>query len=611
MRKFKDVIVKLMYILNRQQKMLSILVLVVTCLGSILECLGVSMIIPVVNAILMPEALINSELFQSNIFLKKMDYSSLVILVTGATIIVYLLKNTFFICLSWVRIKFSCKIQREISIRMMESYMSRGYQFFLERSYGELSRGIDGDPATINTTIYAGFKIISDSVTIVLLCGFMFITDWSFSLAMMAVSVICILLIYFVFKRKMAVAGEQNRAYRAKTSQALLQALQGIKDVLMLRKQRHFIREYEINKAHVQNTQCRQIVGTESPAYIIEGLCVSCLMLVVAIKVVSGVGQTTEFIADLAAFAIAAFRMLPCIGRISASLNQVITSLPCIDAIYDNIKETEKFAQIHPELNIQKNSVSVLISRIDSRDYKKVARDEEIQKIFKKSVELKNITFRYNKEQDNIIENLNLKIDKGQAIALIGASGAGKSTLVDILLGLLIPQQGGVYLDGVPITKEPELWTKTVAYVPQSVFMSSGSVLENVAFGECKDEIDLERAWEALERAELAGFIKQLPSGIDTLVGDRGVRLSGGQRQRIAIARALYHRPEILVLDEATSALDNDTETSIMSAIDSLQGQVTLIIVAHRLTTVKNCDVIYEVCDKGIIVREKSEIFGK
>ena len=189
---------------------------------------------------------------------------------------------------------------------------------------------------------------------------------------------------------------------------------------------------------------------------------------------------------------------------------------------------------------------------------------------------------------------------------MIGSSGAGKSTLVDILLGLLVPQKGKIMMDGTNITEIPDVWARLVGYVPQSVFLSSDSIKKNVAFGE--NEIDEKAVREALQRADLLEFIDTLPQGIHTKVGDRGIRLSGGQRQRIAIARALYHKPEIMVLDEATSALDNETESAIMSAIDALQGQVTLIIVAHRLTTIRNCDVIYEVVDKSVKVRDKKMV---
>lgn len=599
MNKFIRIFNKMLYILDRPQKILCIMVFIMTCVGSILECLGVSVIIPVVNVILTPEEIMKSKIVQSIPWLQNLDTNELIIFIIGSVILIYILKNVFFVCLSWVRIKFSCKIQREIAILMMESYMSRGYQFFLKKDFGELNRGVVRDTETINTVLYAGFRLLSDALTIVLLCIFMCVTDISLSMAMIAVSLICILFIYFVFRKRMVSAGKQYWEYHAKAGQAIMQAFHGIKDVLILRKQEYFVETYEKNQIRVQHAQCKQTMGAESPTYIIEGFCVTGLLAMVAFKILTGSEQSTEFIASLAAFALAAFRILPSLGKISISLNQLLSSIPSVDSVYENLREANSYSEQHPELKLRRNkSVSEENTDIAAENH------------FNSKLELKNISFRYNDDAENVIQDLDLTISKGQAIALIGPSGAGKSTLVDILLGLLVPQKGHIFVDGMRINEQPELWAKMIGYVPQTVFLSSGSILENVAFGEHIERIDEDAVWEALRKAELEKFVRELPEGLNTLVGDRGVRLSGGQRQRIAIARALYHNPEILVLDEATSALDNNTEEAIISAIDSLQGKVTMIIVAHRLTTVKNCDVIYEVKNKTITKKEKREIFG-
>lgn len=615
MNKFKQVINKMLYILNRPQKILCILVFALTCMGSILECIGVSVIVPLVNVIVDPQAVETSDIFGKIPYIGRLSYAGIIAFIVGGVILVYLFKNGFFIFLSWVRIKFSCKIQREISIRMMESYMSRGYQYFLKKDMGELNRGVNSDTAAVYYVLSAGFRLLSDLLTIILICLFMFFSDWVLSLIVIFMACVCVLLIYFVFRKNMHKAGIQGREYTAKAGQTLYEAFQGIKDILILRKQRCFVDEYEKNQIQVQVAQCKQTVGQESPSYIIEGLCISGLMTAVAFRIVTG-EQSADFVATLAAFAVGAFRILPSLGRISIALNQVVTSMPSVNSVYDNIVEAEEYERSHPELKFNRLNKSGLISRSGHKGENEweVALSErhKISDIkFCGQIYLNNITFRYNDDAENIFEHLSLKIRKGQSIALIGSSGVGKSTLVDILLGLLIPQEGGIFMDEYAIVDIPEHWANAVGYVPQTVFLTSGSIKENVAFGERIEEIDEKRVKDALERAELSDFIDSLPKGMETSVGDRGMRLSGGQRQRIAIARALYHRPEIMVLDEATSALDNDTEAAIMSAIDSLQGKITLIIVAHRLTTVKNCDVIYEVKNKGVIVKDKAEVFLK
>lgn len=612
MKNIKDLLHRMLYILNRFQKILCVMVCGLTIIGSILECLGVTIIIPMVNVILSPEALMNNKYISQIPLIVNMEYKGLVLLIVGGVIVMYIFKNAFFIFMAWFRVKFSCKIQREISIKMMESYMSRGYQFFLDKDFGELNRGVSGDTMGVYNALNAGFRLFSDAMTIVLICAFMFIADWSLALMMIAVSAVCVLLIYFVFRRNMYTAGIQTRSYSAKASQALVQAFSGIKDVLVLRKQKYFIDTYERNTIQVQLAQCKTVIGQESPTYIVEGLCVSGIMAIVGLRIASG-ANSTEFVSVLAAFAVGAFRILPCLGRISISLNQATNALPSINAVYQSIKEAEEYADKHPEVKFIREKSSKLIDKrnkeiLDGNKNIKVKTNVSDDAKFHSEVELRDITFTYSDKLDNVLEHVNLTIKKGQAIAFIGTSGAGKSTLVDILLGLLTPSFGEILMDGTKITDIPEVWSNTIGYVPQNVFISSATILENIAFGEDMSEIDEERAWEAIDRAELGEFIRSLPEGIMTKTGDRGVRLSGGQRQRIAIARALYHRPEILVLDEATSALDNETEAAVMSAIDSLQGQVTMIIVAHRLTTVRNCDCLYEVGNKTIVKKDTREV---
>ena len=409
-------------------------------------------------------------------------------------------------------------------------------------------------------------------------------------------------------------AGVQIRDYSAKTGQTVSQIFLGAKDVLLLRKQKHFINEFEDNRIGTQKVQCKQIVGSESPTYIIEGICVSGLMLAVCVRIITA-GNDPHFIAVLAAFAVGAFRLLPSLGKISTALNSLTSSIPSVDALYEQVILAEEYAKLHPEsvVEIEKPSERKgLINRGRKElDIERKNTYMEPQEKFHDTIELRDVSFQYEPELGYVLNHINLTIKKGQSIAIIGESGAGKSTLVDVLLGLLIPQSGAIYMDGAKITDDPDKWASTIGYVPQSINLASTSIRKNIAFGERESDIDVDLVYKVLERAELREYIDSLPRGIDTMVGDRGVRLSGGQRQRIAIARALYHRPEILVLDEATSALDNDTESAIMSAIDSLQGQVTLIIIAHRLTTVRNCDVIYEVRDKGLFKCDKEEVLNR
>lgn len=609
MKRIKDLLGKTLYVLTPVQRKLCILVFLMTCIGSLLECLGVSVIIPLISVIQDPEVIRGNALFQKSEWLISLDYNQIITLIVILVIAVYVLKNLYFILQSWVRVKFSCKIRREMSVKMMTSLLSRGYQYFLNVNYGEYSRSVSGDASAIYDVINGVFRLASETLTITLIALFMFVTDWQLALAVLALSLICLVLIYFIFRKRVFRAGIRNREYYAKTGQAMNQSYYGIKDVMLLQKQKYFIYEYEKNNIETQKALCSITVGSESPSYIIEGICVSGLMLAVCVKVVF-MGSGPEFIGILAAFAVGAFRILPSLSKISGALNQLTSTIPMMSALYDNVVKAEEYAREHPEAALfaqNTKNTTKLISRGTTFDFDEKKTVFSSGK-FKDKLELKNVSFAYDTEYGNVLDNINLTINKGQAIALIGESGAGKSTLVDVLLGLLVPNSGEILIDNTPITSNPEKWASTIGYVPQSVFLCDDSIRKNVAFGERDEDIDDELVMDALTKAELHDFINSLPEGLDTEVGDRGVRLSGGQRQRIAIARALYHRPEILVLDEATSALDNDTESAIMSAINSLYGQVTMVIVAHRLTTVRNCDVIYEVGHGAITEKDKSTI---
>lgn len=611
MKQIFQMISKTFKIMNRPQKVLGILVFLLTCIGSILECLGVSVIIPLVTVIQSPDSIMNSEIVQGNRWLSDLSYYQMVVIICGGIIALYIAKNLFFIFLSWVRAKYSCKVERETSIKILTSYLNRGYQFIINMNYGEFSRGMMGDPAAVNTVISSVSRLTAESLTIFLICCFMFITDWQLALIVLALALICLLLIYLIFRKKMYEAGEQIRMFSAQTGQTVSQIFQGAKDVLLMRKQAHFIYEFEEERIGIQKQQCRQNVGSESPAYIIEGVCVSGLMLSVGIRIMSGT-DSSEFFAVLATFAVGAFRILPSLGKMSSAINTLTNSISSVNALYDQVKQADQYAKEHPEILVN-YEMDEKDQKLINRGRKNMAANSaikyDIKPAFENFIELKNVCFQYRTELGYILKDVNLKINKGQSVAIIGASGAGKSTLVDVLLGLLEPQEGAIYLDGKKITEDLDKWARTIGYVPQTINLASTSIRKNVAFGEREEDIDNDRIYEVLEEAEMKAFIESLPEGIETMAGDRGVRLSGGQRQRIAIARALYHNPELLVLDEATSALDNDTEAAIMSAIETLQGKITMIIVAHRLTTVRNCDAIYEVKEGKLILRDKSEIF--
>ena len=381
-------------------------------------------------------------------------------------------------------------------------------------------------------------------------------------------------------------AGEDYNTYIARGIQYLMQSIQGIKEVIVLNRQQYFLEKYHDTIIISQRGKVQQTIGLEYPAYIIEASCITGLLTTVCIRVFIGGDSVTSLIPVLSAFAIGAFRILPSLGRISAAMNGVIFYTPSLNHVYSNYKIADD----------QNQRQRMLQSKNDTKI--RLVTDIKIQEV----------VWRYNDNQSNILDQINITIEKGQSIAFIGQSGAGKTTLADIVLGLLNPIQGSVLIDNYDVSSGEYDLSGLIGYVPQTSYLIDDSVRSNVAFGIDESEIDDDKVWYALEQAQLKEFISRMPEGINTTVGDRGVRFSGGQRQRVAIARVLYNDPDILIFDEATAALDNETETAIMESVDALKGHKTIIIIAHRLTTVKNCDAIYEIKEGKAYLRKYEEL---
>lgn len=591
MKKILHVFSNLNIVLTMEQKKYGIMVLVVSFMGAALETLGVSVIGPLVTVLLNPEEMMKFEYTQKIRDLFGISgYSQIVLLIGMGIIIIYISKNVFFIFLAWIRSKYACKIQRELSVEMMSSYMKRGYTFFTNHNVGELLNGVTSDVGSVYLVISNGLKIIVDVLTILLICAYMIITDVKLAVIVMTLAFACLLLITKVFRKAMLKSGDMYRKYNSRSHQALLHAFEGIKDVIILDKREFFVKEYDESYTCMQKENVERTVAGESPAYIIEGICVSGLLLMVCIRAISS-ENPSAMIVTLASFVMGAFRVLPSLGRISNSMNAILYSLKGLEAVHDNITEARKYKEI---------------IQLKART-KEMQNSEQIS--FQDTLEVKKISFSYDNHMNDVIHNLSMTIHKGQSVAFIGQSGAGKTTLADIILGLLIPREGEVLLDGQNIHNLQNHWKKIIGYVPQSVYLADNTIRFNVAFGESVEETDDQLVWKALEQAQLKEFVKGLPYGLDTYVGDRGIRFSGGQRQRMAIARALYFEPQILVLDEATAALDSETEQAVMQSIDALHGKITLIVVAHRLTTIRNCDVIYEVKNGTVNTRNKEELF--
>jgi ABC-type multidrug transport system fused ATPase/permease subunit len=356
--------------------------------------------------------------------------------------------------------------------------------------------------------------------------------------------------------------------------QHLQQGLSAVKDVKLLGREEEFLAQYRRHNKLSARAARLQSTIQQLPRLWLEVLAVAGLAALVLVMLGQGRDIGT-ILPTLAVFGAAAFRLMPTVNRMISSVQSLRYGLSVIDTLYEEFK-----------LYVPVPS-SVVREKLSFED----------------ALEVENVWFKYSGASEPSIQNLSVMIRKGESIGFIGPSGAGKSTLIDLLLGLLEPDSGEIKLDGTNILNALRSWQDQIGYVPQSMFLTDDSLRRNVAFGLAEEQIDEAAVWRALRAAQLDGFVQTLPDGLDTVVGERGVRLSGGQRQRIGIARALYHDPSVLVLDEATSSLDTMTENSVMQAVRSLKGSKTIIIVAHRLSTVEYCDRLYRL-ESGKVVEQ-------
>ncbi len=592
-QKVKDIWSKFQFILTKRQKQLGVFILFMTLAGAVVETMGVSVIVPFVQAMVTPQELMNNRYIEPFIERFQIQTSGQLVLLLGLGIaVVYIVKNLYLVLLSYCRVRYATKVQRELSVLMMQSYMKRGYLFFAQVNTGDLLRGVLGDVSAVYQIMYNAFRVFAELFTSIAIILFIMKTDTMMATCVVVLALVCFVVVVIGFRKPMHRLGLEFRASNKEVNKHSLQAFQGIKEVIAMQRQQFFVKRYEQAFYKQQRATIGQTVASESPAYIIEGVCVVGLILAVGLRMYSG-SDSAEFLPKMASFAMAAFRILPSLGRITSCFNQIVYYTPSLNKAYQNLvevreaekKEKETVISLLEEGDVEANSINT------ADDY----------------LLIENIHWKYPAAEREVLSGVSIRIRQGTSVGFIGHSGAGKTTLADIILGLYKPQQGCIKLEGKDIRTMSKRWAECVGYIPQTVYLTDDTIRNNVAFG--IDEPDDNLVWQALEQAQLKEFVSGLPDRLDTVVGDRGVRFSGGQRQRVAIARALYYNPPILILDEATSALDTDTETAVMEAINSLQRHKTLIIVAHRLTTIQNCDVIYEIADGHAKVRRKEEIF--
>lgn len=569
------------YVLDRRQKRNFIILALIIMAGSLMELLGVAVIAPVVSIISDESIIYENELYRLFGELLHIESSRqyVVVLVFGI-IIIYIVKNIYIILQNYFQYKYIFNNQRRVTTKLMTFYLQKPYLFHVSINVADIQRNITSDVNAMFDTLLNIFYVFNESLVCTLLVGFLAYEDFVSTICMGGILAIFVGVFLLLYRKYSVSLGERARVASALQNKWILQAFAGIKEVKITGKEDYFTENYDGASLEYANLIRKKTFANMAPKPVMEVVCIDGLLLIVGIRILAG-ADMKSFIPVLSVFAVAAFRMLPSFNRISQYTGTIMFGKPSVENVYKDIVELRKKES---ENNNEINDTFAFDMSTD--------------------IDIKDITFKYPVGEDNVIERVNFTIPNKKSVALIGASGAGKSTLADIILGILPPSEGEIIVDGVNALDHLRPWHRKIGYIPQVIYLMDDTIKKNIAFGLKENEIDEDKVWKAIKDAQLESFIKELPDGLDTFVGDRGVRLSGGQRQRIGIARALYNEPDFLVLDEATSALDNETEQAVMESIDSLHGSRTMLIIAHRLTTIANCDYIYEVGSKQVRLKE-------
>jgi len=575
---------KINTIFDKKQKRQLVLLGIMIFIGGFLETLGVSTMIPVVTVLLTPEKVqgyidqydfLNSICTALHITSVNQVAVSLLLLLMA----VYVIKNAYLLFLTYKQNTFITQNRNNMISRVMAEFLNRPYEQYLGADIPTVFRITDSDIPQTFALMLAVLSLASEVVVSALIFLVLLIQNVQMTLFVMFIFGALTLLIVKVLKPELNKIGAKNQAIQSRIAKWRIQATYGLKDVKVLNREEFFVRNYYETGKTGANVARNYAVLNNTPRLLIETIFIVSMLGYIAIYI-NGGGDVSEMMTTIATFGVAAIRVLPSVNRINTYITEIAYATPSLNFVYENLQQGMK-------------TDAMLAERKANSQKEKLKLEDKI--------ELNHISFHYPDSDKNIFTDAHMVVPRGKSVGIMGSSGAGKSTIVDILLGLLHVQEGEITCDGVDIFKNYESWLAQIGYIPQSIYLIDESIRDNIAFGIDADKIDEKRLWEVLEEAQLKEFVEELPEGLDTTIGDRGIRLSGGQRQRIGIARALYHDPEILVFDEATSALDNETEAAVMEAVNSFHGKKTMVIIAHRLNTIEKCDIIYKVENEKIV----------
>lgn len=504
-------------------------------------------------------------------------------------ILLYLVRGASRLFYNFWQARLIALYRTELSVRLFTYVMHKPYAYHLRHNTAETLRLVSGDVGYTFALLSSLMATTSCGLVSAGILAVLISLNWQLTFMVICVIAVFVLVIKKRLKRLIDRLADANFLASSEMNQWVNQAIGGLKTTLVKRKQEYYIARYgaSAKKGAIANSNYAAVDGV--PKVLIDTICMICIFGFVLIELLIG----KDMVANLpvfASFAMAAIRLVPMAGQLTSTLNIVSFYRPSMNAVYEVLRTGE----------VEQDAATAL-----EREEAKAREGRGAIKL-EKAIELRDISFHYGDTQQELFTGLNLVIPAKKSVAFVGTTGAGKTTLADIIIGLHEPTAGQILVDGEDIRKNPVGWANLIGYIPQFIYLCDDTIRANVALGDEQEMIEDDWVWSCLERAQLKEFVEELPEGLDTQVGENGIRLSGGQRQRIGIARALYCKPQFLLMDEATSSLDGDTERAIVDSINHLSGDLTMLIIAHRLTTIENCDLIYRI-EGGSAVLEKEK----
>jgi ATP-binding cassette subfamily C protein len=560
-----SLLAKLWTIPSPRERGHAIVLVALMVVSAFLEVIGIGLIIPVIALLAKPELAEQSPiiLLVKRFLGPSVDNEGFILILCIVIILLFLGKNIFLATQAYLQARFAFGLGGRLASRLFEKYLRAPYAFHLQRNSGHLMGSLGLASGICSGIMMPGMIILSEAIIVIIILAVLLVLSPWVTLCLISLIALFSAAIYFPMRTRNFRLGVAYRNEAQALGKYSLQGLKGVKESKVRNAEGFFIVEYARHQHAFNRTLASQSFLGNLPRFAIEAMIVSLGMGTLAILILANVA-TGSIILTLSLLAVSLVRLMPSFSRIQYNLATIRQQQHNLD-------------QYHAEA-------------VDLPPEDKTPKRPDLP--FHDKITIDHLSFRYAPDTPDVLANFSLDIPRNASVAFVGPTGCGKTTLVDLILGLLKPTAGAIRTDGIDIEQNLPAWQTRIGYVPQFIFLLDESIKANVAFGIPDHQIDDNRIRECLQTAQILDFVDSLPNGLETLVGDNGIRLSGGQRQRVGIARALYHHPEILILDEATSALDNDTEKAFVDALKNLHGKLTILIVAHRLTTVQNCDQV-------------------